>query len=236
MFCFLCVMSAVSNKLYYTKDEPETSTALQRKPQKRISSFFVRALRKSVLPPAEDDKMFSAFISKVQNEQGILSFCSPEVSLRIIPFRRPFRLLIWNFRHPLANQRCLWWPPPVRQQPCRLDFPLPPLSAPGSPRMHLLKSKAENPIYPLYSPWPRSYNQGKPMMTYSCKQQPLARKERSFMHQSISKTAPSPQHTLGIWLEFCSIQQGIWPKMRPAQSGIWCSCQNVGQRRKQRIS
>ena len=27
---------------------------------------------------------------------------------------------------------------------------------------------------------------------------------------------------------------GIWPKMRPVRSGIWLSCQNAGQRRKQK--
>ena len=37
-----------------------------------------------------------------------------------------------------------------------------------------------------------------------------------------------------IWLVFCSVQWRNWPKMRPARSGIWLSCQNAGQRRKQK--
>ena len=37
-----------------------------------------------------------------------------------------------------------------------------------------------------------------------------------------------------IWLVFGSAQWEIWPKMRLARSGIWLSCQNAGQRRKQK--
>ena len=53
------------------------------------------------------------------------------------------------------------------------------------------------------------------------------------MCQSIP-TPPIAPHTPGIWLVFCSVQWRIWPKMRPTRSGIWLSCQNAGQRRKQK--
>ena len=53
-----------------------------------------------------------------------------------------------------------------------------------------------------------------------------------FVYQSI----PTPPNPPGIprAFDFCPVQWGIWPKMRLAQSGIWHSCQNAGQRHKQK--
>ena len=47
------------------------------------------------------------------------------------------------------------------------------------------------------------------------------------MNQSILKSPIPPAHTLGIWLERCSLLWGIWPKMRPAQSDIWLSLVSI---------
>ena len=95
----------------------ENSTALQQKSQKRISRqaacLFTFYRRKYFFLPTADDQTFYVFVSKVQDEQGILSFRSPDVGLRIVSFRRPFRLLVWNFCHPGANRRQA----PIRQQP-----------------------------------------------------------------------------------------------------------------------
>lgn len=69
--------------------------------------------------PTADDQTFYVFVSKVQNELGILSFRSPDVGLRIVSFRRPFALLVWNFGHPGANRRQA----PIRQQPWKQRNP-----------------------------------------------------------------------------------------------------------------
>ena len=47
---------------------------------------------------------------------GNFVVCSLEVSLRIISFRQPFGLRVWNFSRPRVNHRCLW--ASIRQQPC----------------------------------------------------------------------------------------------------------------------
>ena len=55
----------------------ETSTALQRKSQKRISRHSAVCLPfigKNIFLPVDDDQTFSVVISKVQNEQGIFLF------------------------------------------------------------------------------------------------------------------------------------------------------------------
>ena len=41
---------------------------------------------------------------------GNFVVCSLEVSLRIISFRQPFGLCVWNFSRPRVNHRCLWQP------------------------------------------------------------------------------------------------------------------------------
>ena len=55
----------------------ETSTALQRKSQKRISrhsAVFLPFIGRNIFLPVADDQTFSVVISKVQNKQGIFLF------------------------------------------------------------------------------------------------------------------------------------------------------------------
>ena len=54
------------------------------------------------------------------------------------------------------------------------------------------------------------------------------------VNSNTAHAPPPPFSPPVIWLVFCSVQWRNWPKMRPARSGIWLSCQNAGQRRKQK--
>ena len=61
----------------------QTSTALQRKSQKRISRQALVCLPfigGNSFSPTADNQTFSVFVSKVQNEQGILSFVHRKLS------------------------------------------------------------------------------------------------------------------------------------------------------------
>ena len=61
----------------------QTSTALQRKSQKRISRQALVCLPfigGNSFSPTADNQTFSVFVSKVQNEQGILPFVHRKLS------------------------------------------------------------------------------------------------------------------------------------------------------------
>ena len=74
----------------------------------KTSSFLVYLLLTEIFfRPTGDDNIFH-FHFKNAEWAGNFVVYSPEVSLKIINFRHPFRLPVWDFGHPRVHCRCLW--------------------------------------------------------------------------------------------------------------------------------
>ena len=76
----------------------------------KISSFLVYLLLAQIFFRATgDDQHFHFRFKNAEYKWTAGNFVvySLEVSLKIISFRHPFRLLVWNFGHPRVNRRCL---------------------------------------------------------------------------------------------------------------------------------
>ena len=89
----------------------QTSTALQRKSQKRISRQALVCLPfigGNIFSPTADKPNVFRFRFKSAEWAGNFVVRSQEVILRIISFTRPFGLLVWNFGRPRANRKRLW--------------------------------------------------------------------------------------------------------------------------------
>ena len=81
----------------------QTSTALQRNSQKRISRQALVCLPfvgGNIFSPTADKPNVFRFRFKSAEWAGNFVVRSQEVILRIISFRRPFGLLVWNFGRP----------------------------------------------------------------------------------------------------------------------------------------
>ena len=93
----------------------ETSTALQRKSQMQISKhkkcLFVYLLSAEIFfCHGQRSNVFRFRFKLYCRMSREFVVCSAEVSLRIIRFRRPFWLPLWNFGLPRVNLRRLWRP------------------------------------------------------------------------------------------------------------------------------
>ena len=77
----------------------------------RDKCLFVYLLSVEIifLPMADDQTFSNDFRCKTAEWDGHFVVSSPEVSLRIISFRRLFGLPVWNFGHQRVNLRSLWW-------------------------------------------------------------------------------------------------------------------------------
>ena len=112
-------MSKVFRRLLNSFDtifRQETSTALQQNSLKQISRQGLVCL------PFAGGKIFFAygqqlnvFCFRIESAEWAGNFvvCSLEVSLRVISYRQPFRLRVWNFSRPRVNHRCLWQSRPL---------------------------------------------------------------------------------------------------------------------------